>query len=277
MNRMLVSLLTVILSLSIAEAALSEVVFTMTDPMGDDTGSGQLVYPSHEVFQPGLFDLLRFTVSRIDKEVCFDLKFRTVTNPFYAPEGYFHQRIEVYIDTTPNSGSERITVGGWEFDLSPEYGWEIRLSGAPFGETGGYVDMSENLLDISGGVSSHLLSDGQTVRIAVDEELLPYPDKSWRYYVLVGSYDSLGVDGWRGIEKEAQPWLLGGEGAPILDILAPRWGSHSQKRQLERGMLHPVALGWQGDLPWLWIVLFVSLGLGTVFWIVFYIRRWTDG
>ena len=274
MKRVLVSLVFVVLGLSTLGWAHGNVIFTMMDPTGDDVGRGDLVYPSHEVFRPGLFDLQCFTVTRCEKAICFDLKFRTVTNPFYAPEGYFHQRMEVYIDTTPYSGSQLISIGGWEYSVPPKYGWEVRLSGAPFGETRGFVYASENLRDISRGVSSHLLSDGQTIRITVDDALLPKPTKDWRYYVFVGSFDAAGVEGWRGIEKDAQSWLLGGDGAPLIDVLAPRWGSKSQKRQLQKGVLLPVGWGWQGNLPWLWIVLVVSVGLGAVFWIIFYIRRW---
>ena len=41
-------------------------VFEMTDPTGDDNGPGTYVYPTNDVFKPGVFDLTKFRV--IDME-----------------------------------------------------------------------------------------------------------------------------------------------------------------------------------------------------------------
>lgn len=69
-----------------------------------------MVYPSHEVFVPGLFDLLKFQVSVDQQFVFFDFQFAALTNPFRAPEGYFHQRLELYITTGVNPGPGEIKL-----------------------------------------------------------------------------------------------------------------------------------------------------------------------
>src|SRR5690625_231109 len=78
-----------------ADGEAAHVVFTMRDPSGDDRGGGELIYPTHAAFEPfhGLFDLRRFQVSASSETAYFDLTFGEITNPFSAPEGFYHQRI----------------------------------------------------------------------------------------------------------------------------------------------------------------------------------------
>ena len=82
-------------------AAAGTVLFTMEDRAGDDWGPGDLKYPLHQVFEPGLFDLRRVHVWHDDRNLYFDVSFALVTNPWNAPEGFFHQLIDIYIDAEP--------------------------------------------------------------------------------------------------------------------------------------------------------------------------------
>lgn len=250
--------------------AQGQIIFQMADPAQDDRGAGGLLYPSHQVFVPGLFDLRKFTVLRDDEYFYFDFQFTNITNPFGAPEGYFHQRLEVYFDTNYPGGNEKITFAQYELETSPNYGWEACLSVAPFGE--GYLEITTptGTKRISTGVSSYVQPDEKTIRVQVEQALLPEPDRSWRYYVLVGSFDGLAPEFWR--DLGINPWDVGGEGPPIFDLLAPRWGLRSQKRQLGKGVLHPMGPGWFGNLPWLLIVLVLALAVGIVFWGIYYWR-----
>lgn len=252
--------------------AQEQIIFEMGDPAQDDGGAGALLYPSHQVFVPGLFDLREFTVAVDQTHVYFDFQFTTLTNPFGAPEGYFHQRLEVYLDTVYPGGYEEITVAQHQLRTAPNYGWEARLGVAPFGES--YLETSTPTGQIvREGVSSYVQPDGKTIRVGVDRDLLPEPDRSWRYYVLVGSFDGLREGFWR--DRGVDPWDVGGEGIPIFDLLAPRLGTKHQKLQLTKGVLHPVGPGWRGNLPWLLIVLVGALAVGVIFWGI-YVWRWLN-
>lgn len=263
----------VILSLLLAASFVSaqeKVIFQMRDPARDDQGAGGVLYPTHEVFVSGLFDLRKFAVLQDPDNYYFDLTFATVTNPFGAPEGYFHQRLEIYLDTTYPGGQEMISFGQYELKTSPKYGWEIRLSIAPFGESYLQIATEEGVRKVSEGISSFLKGDQQTIRVQMAKDLLPSSPDLWHYYVLVGSFDGLATEFWRDVGID--PWALGGEKPPVFDLLAPRWGLRSQRQQLRKGILYPVGKGWLGSLPWLIIALLAALCLGLIFWLVFYWR-----
>lgn len=252
--------------------AQERIVFQMSDPIGDDFGAGKLAYPSHEVFSAGLFDLKKFSVAVDEDYVYFDFQFPVVTNPFQAPEGYFHQRLEVYIDTDPG-GNEEIIVGHYRFRTAPKFGWEVRLTVAPFGESRLYLQNTNEMQAFTDGVSSFLLKDEKTIRVQVDKKLLFEPTQEWRYYVLVGSFDGLALDLWRDLGDGS--WQVDGEGPPVFDLLAPRWGTKSQKSQLNKALLYPVGLSWKSNLLWIKISLMIVLGAGVAFWSLF-LWRWVN-
>ncbi len=256
-----------VLALLYCSAAQAEIIFQRSDPRGDDYGSGTLVYPSHEVYVPGLFDLRHFSVEVHEAHVSFDFRFSAISNPFRAPEGFFHQRLEVYIATGESKGNENIVLGRHEFQTAPGYGWQVRIAVAPFGESRLYLAEAGRARVFFTGIFPELLPDGKTIRVRVNRDLLPEPLQSWRYYVLVGAFDGLALDYWR--DLGAGPWQVGGEGPPVFDLLAPRWGRRNQKRQLASGVLYPLGGGGGG-----WIVLGLLSGLAALIIGGFFVWRW---
>ena len=257
--------------------AQSTIIFEMKDPAGDDWGAGALAYPGHEIFSAGLFDLQKFRVSADETHFYFDFQFPAVTNPFQAPEGYFHQRLEVYMDTSFPGGNENIILGGWRLRTRPQYGWEVRLSVAPFNETRLFTWDSQGLRQYDQGVSSSLQADGKTIRAKVERGLLAgQPEcRRWRYYVLVGSFDGLSPGSWRPLGDNSL-WQAGGEGPPVFDLLAPRWGWKTQKRQLARGVLSPVSVAGVKVSLWIKIGLISLLGIAVLFGAAYHLRRWNN-
>ncbi len=265
-RRLLVPVLA--LSLLCCSMARAEIIFRYSDPRGDDCGSGTLVYPSHEVYRPGLFDLRQFSVEQAGEDVRFDLRFAVISNPFRAPEGFFHQRLEVYIATGDGPASEEINIGRHRFRTAPGCGWQIRIAVAPFGESRLYRVEEGQVRGFPEGVYPELLEDGETIRVRVKADLLPEPLQTWRYYVLVGAFDGLAVDFWRDLGDG--PWQVGGEGPPVFDLLAPRWGRRNQKRQLAAGVLYPVGGG--GSTAFVVAVLAI-VGIISIAGVFF--RRWS--
>lgn len=235
---MRVLLLVVLFVLFVAASASGEVVFTAADRRGDDWGSGELEYPTDPLFKAGLFDLTNFKVGMGEGFYWFDLAFRELTNPFNAPEGYFHQRMEVYIDTGDGPGSAQVKLGNEVFTLA-EGSWQVRISGAPFGETRVYKWEAGRLREFTQGIGSYLLDDGLTVRIAVPQDLLAPPAKHWRYVVLIGGFDSLAPDNWRQAVPYSDQWQFRGNTA-VADLLDPWWSWPRQRRQLGERMLYPI-------------------------------------
>ncbi len=234
---------------------LERTLFLMSDPAGDDYGPGTYRYPTHDTFVPGLFDLTAFAVRATDEHVLFDLTFRAVNNPWQAPEGFFHQLVDIYIDTTPGQGRTDPLFPGPRVRFDPRYAWDVHLRAAPFGgsrlaratgssESGpmgapGRASASDQESAFPAGetaVKAGLLPDGRTIRLAVPVAAIGVPQPSWRYYVLVGGFDAFGEDGYRAVAHDETEWLLGGgpesgEGPYVIDVLAGRWWP-SQRRML---------------------------------------------
>lgn len=255
---------------SFGAGAKEVVLFQVKDPGGDDYGAGRLTYPSHGVYHAGLFDLEEFRVASDADSLFFDFQFATLTNPFGAPEGFFHQRIEVYVSTGAIGGSEAISLGSHQFQTSPGFSWDLHLQVAPFGESALWLYKAGARQKLPGDATCFALTDQRLIRLQLAKNLIPDHNSSWRYIVLVGAFDGLAVDFWRDLGPS--PWELGGEGPPIFDLLAPRFGAKNQKHQLASGVFHPVGEG----RNWLAPVLSGALGVGVlvggiVLW------RWTHG
>ena len=249
----------------VTAAGASQVLFSMEDRAGDDYGHGSITYPLNDVFEPGLFDLRRVHIWHDDDNLYFDVSFSRVTNPWSAPEGFFHQLIDVYVDAEPGGHTKPVASGpGVQF--SPDAGWEYRLRIQPWGHS--------QWLDgrVSPGkaypVRALLLPDGKTIRGEVPLAIIGSPHRGWRYYVLVGGFDTFGLDHYRSVKETATQWCFGGglpDGGPqVIDLLDGGSGRRNQKAQLtlkggndDPPVLLPVGPGI--SLPFTWGHLLASL------------------
>ena len=265
LKQLFVTLL-IILSVSVAYGAEREVIVQIKDPRGDDRGAGDLLYPEHAVYVPGLFDLLKFELSQEDGHICFDFQFATLTNPFGSPEGYFHQRLEVYIRTGTDLGHREMEFGQHILYTHPDLGWDLRLSLAPFGESRLY--QGAEVLASGETLDCFVLPDEKTIRLKVPSSLLPHPDHAWGYYVLVGAFDGLAKDFWRDLGEGI--WQGKGEGGPVFGLLVPRFSLQGQSQQLGKGILYPVYKRQFEVIPWF------AGGLALVV-VGFFLWRWTLG
>lgn len=245
--------------------SVARVIFAMDDPDGDDYGPGGYLYPKHSAFAPhkGLFDLLRFRVLDAPQSVLFEFMFAAMSNPWGAPEGFFHQRMDVYIDAVPAKGETEPVRPGPGVHFAPEYGWEYRLRIAPFHGSRWFTNLEAGGPDgLAKGVIAQVQPDGKTVRVSVSKKLVPAPEPTWKYYVLVGAHDAFGPDGYRAVDSEGGDWVFGGArvevaAAPrVIDLLAPGWGRNTQEKMLSAELgpgggvvVYPVGGGWDPQLP----------------------------
>jgi len=260
----------------------SEIYFTMKDPLGDDYGYGTYRYPSNVAFQPyqGLFDITEFKVwSEQPGTIYFDTTFAKVTNPWIAPEGFIHQNIRIMVDHIPEQGQTELSKKGAYISFNPKSGWDLCLKVVGWGNSQVISDQNGELKYQP--LKAELLGDNRTIRAIVPEALVGKPNRNWKYYVLVGSFDGFGEDFFRKVRKDHGEWHIGGGldqiGEPqVMDILAYEKGSQSQVKQLKSfdlpnhklAMLNPVGdrtisfnlLSWLGNS--LGFLLVGSLGYG---------------
>jgi len=217
-----------------------QVLFKMEDPRGDDRGPGTYVYPKGPVFDPrhGLYDLTSFLVEVDDTNYYFYFTFaEKLSNPWGAPEGFSHQRIALYIDSLPDQGRSETWREGAFVDFDPRHGWEYFVDVTGWHKAAVYT---WNQRKNEQGWRQGLLvrrSDEKTVEVVIPREALDEHPETWAYYVLIGSQDPIGPDGWRPVLAKATELQFGGGtdtnlDPNVLDLLAPASGELSQSRQL---------------------------------------------
>ncbi len=235
----LITLLLVGGTVAFASQATGDPLFFMRDPVADDWGAGSLSYPRNEAFHPysELLDLVAFSVNQGEGTLVFEFQMGRLANPWGAPEGFFHPRIDLYIHTGDSGGRLEPLRPGPGVKFSPRHPWHVWLRVAPFG--GSALFTWEDAPQSPGrqrGVSVSSDVARGSIRVELSSHLLPTAAASWRYYVLVGSFDGFGADGYRGVGGAESEWLLGSEQADesprVVDLLAPGWGPRRQERQL---------------------------------------------
>ncbi len=259
-----------------------KMIFAFTDPVGDDHGPGNYRYPTHSGFEPqkSLLDLLAFRVITKGDEAWYELDFGLITNPWNAPEGFFHQRIDIYIDSRDGYGRTITPQPGANVTFAPEYPWDLWIRIAPWGGSKAYyLEKDGDKLIERQGVEVGVVGD-RTIRVVVPQETLPLPTEKWRYYVLVGGYDGFGPDGYRVVTAEGGEWTFAGGtdahlDSNIIDLLAPKGGQHSQAQQLAYDVetqtgpvLYPVGnVATQEATSWIIGTLAVLVGgVAVVYW-----------
>ncbi|HNX48872.1 MAG TPA: glucodextranase DOMON-like domain-containing protein [Thermoanaerobaculaceae bacterium] len=126
-----------------------QVIFRISDPRGDDYGSGSLVYPLRDDMRDGDLDLVSLVARAQKNGTEFEATFaRFVQRPARRPVdsvgttldtlarfGFYTFNLDIYIDTdrAPNSGST-ITLPGRRATIAPQDAWEkaICLTPRPF-------------------------------------------------------------------------------------------------------------------------------------------------
>lgn len=219
--------------------AAAEVYFRLEDPVGDEHGYGTYRYPSNVAFQPyqGLFDITEFKVwAEQPGIVYFDTTMAKVTNPWMAPEGFIHQNIRIMVDSMPERGQTELPKKGAYVSFNPKHGWDFGLKVIGWANSQIILDNNGELKYLP--LKAELLGDNRTIRASVPESLIGKPNRNWKYYVLVGSFDGFGEDFFRKVRKGHGEWHIGGgldqKGEPqIMDILSHEKGSQNQTKQLK--------------------------------------------
>lgn len=211
---------------SLSEAGILKLWITATDDAEDEFYD----YPTADVFVPGVFDLITFTLLDDGTNFIFRIGLRELgDNPWNGPNGFCLQYITIYIDTA--EGGNTSGLPGSNIMLSDDLAWEYAISVTP-----GWPSYLED--PNSGNAPTALwFADGTTktdvVQVTasdVSDTILVMVPKSefgtlytMNFVVTVGSHDGFGVYGYRSASTEAEEWKLGGADANwITNDIAPR-------------------------------------------------------
>jgi len=141
----LVLLLLAIICSSAAVAAPRPLI-KLSDPLGDDQGGGNLVYPQRSDYQAGDLDLVSLQISRDEKGFWFEASFKNpIKSPAYSAttpgqeswndfvrQGFYQFNLDIYVDTDRLKGSgNTFTLPGRQARIDPSYAWERALVVTP--------------------------------------------------------------------------------------------------------------------------------------------------
>jgi alpha-amylase/alpha-mannosidase (GH57 family) len=223
--------------ITVPAAARGQTVLALTDPVGDDNGPGSYVYPTNPVFKPGVFDLMKFTVTDEGDDVIFTARIAgPVENPWGSPIELSVQTLDIYIDTDhqPSSGLTELLPGrnarvapedAWEYCLWVE-GWQQEIHGAS-------PDEGPRRL---GEVKAQVIPQEHTIRVTVPKKIIGDRPQDWGYLVVLTSQEGFPAAGnWRVREvfANAEEYRLGGGrddhlDPNIIDILVPEGQSQQE-------------------------------------------------
>ncbi len=223
-------------------------VASFTDPVGDDNGGGNLLYPMNKDFQEGDLDLRTFTLSRDSDGFWFEATFANpVRNPAnayagagaeslgdWARKGFYNFNIDVYIDMDRRKDSgNTFTLPGRKLRIDGNYAWERAVILTPRPETirtelltalrKQYPDRSDGELEGSVDQSIYFPTKvkvrGKSIAFFVPQDVFAGQDGSdWAMTVLVTG---------------ARPFAATGGG-----LLSS--GAKTPLEELELGVLQPV-------------------------------------
>jgi alpha-amylase/alpha-mannosidase (GH57 family) len=220
--------------------AVGTVLMDVEDPVGDDDGPGGYTYPKNRVFQPGVFDLTRFTLVDLGDRLLFKFVFRNLGgNPWGGPNGWSMQQIHVFIKTSlPAEGRKDTLLNveiahGWHMMIIVAPGWGT--DPVPKGERTAlyYYDRDEPVVQ-DGELKPYCDQATNSIYVEVSKRLLYDVEnvEKWIIAVLVTSHDGYGVNRIRPFTIGGGEWEVGvpeeyslavafGVHPYVLDLLAP--------------------------------------------------------
>jgi carbohydrate-binding DOMON domain-containing protein len=210
----------------------AKILIDVSDPEGDDTGSGEFIYPQTPYLQAKSFDITRFTVSADEKNVFFKLQFANLSNPGWHPEYGFqltYVAIAIDKDGKPHSGqtvvgmnSNYVLENKDAFEQIIFVGGGIRLVDAKGKIIAEHIPLAGDEKNPLGNVLT------KTIEFSLPIEHLGKASDQWRYTVLVGCQDDhggAGIGEFRSVGSEAGEWIGGGKSNPnlpnVYDVIQP--------------------------------------------------------
>jgi len=262
-----ITILFVLILIFASSSFADKLLFKLTDPTGDDHGSGSYVYPKNPVFKEGSFDLTGFEVYESDSDLIFKIYFK---NRFLFPPdlqlsnnknlkdlfktNLFLQNIDIYIDKDHkyNSGIVDL-IPGRNAKVLPDCAWEgaILISPQPYLARSEMKRLAMRLVDKVIIPNFYDVKDNY-VQVKVPKKSIGQPTQRWGYIVMVTGAEwensMFSLSNWmnygstyeepvlnRIVEEYASEWEFGGgdkEGtAPnIIDMFAA--SNESQEKRL---------------------------------------------
>jgi glucan 1,4-alpha-glucosidase len=178
-------------------------LFSQTDPTGDDNGPGTYLYPTSGDFHPGAFDLTAFQVYDTGSTVTFRVQTADLTPTFGSTNGA--QLVDVYVSGPGGATSTAASYPSMNYTTATPWSRLIEVQG--FG--GSYMHDATGATAGSVSVSANQVS--RYITFSVDKTALGgAPTTGWTFaVVLTGQDGTHGTDQTRGFASTPQAYAFG--------------------------------------------------------------------
>lgn len=207
--------------------------FYIEDPLGDDKGDGDYIYPKNERAPTGIFDLTRFEIGTDDQVVYFRLRFANLNQTTISSDETLNGTFAAIAinDARKDGGNTKLFFdnGNMEFLEKDGYEFVIETSNA------GVLLYDQNwvwqLLYLDAlSEGSHI--KGNEITFAIPKEMIGNPSAGWEYQVLIGGQKggyknkAFGVGKFMRVGRQPSPDQGGGGSdtdfnPDVYDILTP--------------------------------------------------------
>ncbi len=208
----------------------TDLILKVHDPLGDDNGGGDYLYPLNDVFVPGIFDLEEFSVRKKEKYFVFSIKLNKLDNPWQLPLGMSFPIVDIYIDLNniPRAGSTFLLPQRNAYTM-PKDAWEYCVT--INGETQEIYKAVINSDPVKvSDVKVKINFEENIINAYIPKNFLRGNPKNWGFIPLVLNYDNESTDKrWKvsKVKKEATQWNFGGgfyeeKNPNIIDVILPQ-------------------------------------------------------
>jgi carbohydrate-binding DOMON domain-containing protein len=194
--------------------------YVVLDPVGDDTGDGDYVYPTEAAFgDGGQADILALSIDWNRSEITFTFKMKHLVDPWNV--GNRLTMVAAAIDNKDGGDTELRHNANAMLKAPSEF--QIFAGG-------GTVEMLNAAGEkISGGVKTEVDMESNTIAVIVSTDAVGMPDETWKFTVAAGLQDDFGAGGlgdFRGVNEKAEQWRGGGGhdlaiDSNIYDLILP--------------------------------------------------------
>jgi glucoamylase len=193
-------------------------LYSTTDPTGDDNGPGTYAYPTSADFKPGAYDLTRFEVYDSGADtVTFRVQTRDLTPTFGSPLGA--QLVDVYV-RNPSDGPTTTAASFPQrnYTIAANSAWNRLIEVQGFGQR--FVDAGGATV---GSVSIRASAATRYITFTVNKSALGgTPATGWTFTVVLTGQDGFSPDQARAFAATPQPFQFGvcapGTSSPICGV-----------------------------------------------------------